>query len=102
MLKEREIRDQLQAYLGRAIPLQQFSVWLYGVSLDIEEQADQYTQDLVYEILARVAEHSNAGFSENDLRAVLVKIASTFTVPGVYQTRSNSWDLETPKALVAP
>jgi hypothetical protein len=76
MLKEREVRDRLSAYLDGAMPLREFSAWLYGESWHIEERSEPAARALVYEILGRVAERSTSGFSEEVLRESLLPLAS--------------------------
>jgi hypothetical protein len=79
MLKEREIRDQLASYLASQITLADLSSWIYSVTWDLEAGTDPNARDLAYKILGRLAEHSSAGFSEDDLRASLLPIANNIT-----------------------
>ncbi len=104
MLKEREIRDRLASYLAGALPLRDFSAWLYGESLDMEGSSPR-AQALVYAILGRLAERSSAGFSESKLRAWLLPLADSFTLveeqPEV-RTESSSEVLLPREVPVAP
>jgi hypothetical protein len=74
MLKEREIRDQLAAYLEGAVPLREFSGWLYRETWDMAG-SDPGARAFAYEVLGRVAERSTAGFGEQELREELRRLA---------------------------
>ncbi|HEU4371128.1 MAG TPA: hypothetical protein VFV05_23150, partial [Methylomirabilota bacterium] len=79
MIKEREIRERLVAYLDGADSVREFSRWLHSTSWNMEADSPPSAQALASDILARLAEHSSVGFSEDDLRAALLPIASKIT-----------------------
>lgn len=80
MLKENEIRDQLAGYLAGHIPLRELSSWLYEATWDMDADTDPSTQAFAYAVLARLAEHSSAGFSEAELRTGLSKLATNIII----------------------
>jgi hypothetical protein len=75
MLKDGEILDQIEAYLGGHMSLNGFAAWVYETTWDMASETGPRAQAFAYAVLGKVAEHSTAGGPETALRAELEKIA---------------------------
>src|SRR5260370_36704832 len=75
-LNEKLVRTKLVKYLTGTKSLRAFRRWFVPATWDIGEGAPVGMRKLVYEIKLRLAEYSNGHWSESELRAKLLSVAS--------------------------
>jgi hypothetical protein len=79
-LRESLIRKKLSDYLSGRLSLRKFRDWFVPATWDVEEWASVPTQELVYEIKLRMAEYTSGYWTEDELRATLLPLATSFRV----------------------
>ena len=71
-----ELMDKIEAYGDGKISREEFGLWFYGLSFDVETKQPGEIVALVHEVEGLLAEASSAGWSEGSLRGELKMAAA--------------------------
>lgn len=90
-----EIRDQLARFLAEEAPLAEFWDWLMPQTWDVDQEVDQGSTDLAYDIQLLLFEFSDDLWTEEDLKSRLRALAPDYQivldiVPSPQQTASSA------------
>ncbi len=66
-----EVLEQIAAFVDGKISREQFDLWFYDLSFDVEKTQPKDIVTLVHEVEGLLAEASSGGWSEDSLRAEL-------------------------------
>lgn len=79
---DQEIQQRLDWYLRGDVSLADFEAWLVPATWDISPQSDPAAHGLATAITLRIAEFTNGGWIEDDLRRELAAIQPKITLAG--------------------
>ena len=68
---DRAVREHLAEYLSGRATLEEFGDWFVPATWDVDRMGDQELKDLTYEIILRLAEHSNGDCTETEMKDLL-------------------------------
>ena len=80
MISDRDIREQLLAYLQDDLDLDAFVDWIAQNTWNVHQWGDPDTKELAYAIETRLAEHSGGHISEQDLQNNLLPLVQRYAV----------------------
>jgi hypothetical protein len=75
-----DIRDYIYQYIKGDISLNDFQAWFIPAIWNIHKHGDLPTQEMVSEILGRLAEYLNRDWSQDEFKDILRRIAQNITV----------------------
>lgn len=79
---DQEIQQRLDWYLRGELSLADFEAWLIPATWDLSPQSDLAAHGLATAITLRIAEFTNGGWTEDDLRRELAGIQPKITLAG--------------------
>lgn len=73
---ERDIREHLAGFLSGRTSLREFDAWFSPATLAVETANDDGANELMWEIMLRLAEHSNGDRALDETKALLREFAA--------------------------
>ncbi len=77
---DNDIRERLASYLLGEGSLEDFKDWFVPVLLEVDNSHNQKAINMAYEIELRLAEYSNAYWSEDELKRLLRPLVENYEI----------------------